>query len=69
MALNAILLLLLSPTLVLTTPVKGRIVNGHDTDITEVPFQAIILRDLFPVCSGVILSERIVISAAYCFEA
>lgn len=47
---------------------NNRIVNGHDTDISETPYQAIVLRKEFPLCGGVIINELTVLSAGYCFE-
>lgn len=63
---------LLLTTLILNSSsaksVNNRIVNGHDTDISETPYQAIVLRKEFPLCGGVIINELTVLSAGYCFE-
>lgn len=71
MAINILLQIFLFTTLILTASTKSfnsRIINGQDTDISDVPFQAIVMRLEFPLCSGVILNEQTIISAGYCFE-
>lgn len=71
MVFNGLLFTLVSTMLILITSAKSfnnKIVNGHDTDISDVPYQASVLREEYPLCSGVILNERTVISAGYDFE-
>uniref|UniRef100_A0A336K8Y2 CSON001568 protein n=1 Tax=Culicoides sonorensis TaxID=179676 RepID=A0A336K8Y2_CULSO len=64
-------IIILSASLILgifSMSINNRIVNGIDTDISQVPYQAYILRKGFPQCGAVILNEKTVISVGYCFD-
>lgn len=53
---------LAKPSIVYT----GKIVNGRDVSITELPYQASVLLNLNPFCGGSIVSNHIVLTAAHC---
>lgn len=45
---------------------SGKIIGGHIINITETPWQIALLHDMDFWCSGSIISERLVLTAAHC---
>ncbi|KAG5675846.1 hypothetical protein PVAND_005716 [Polypedilum vanderplanki] len=50
-----------------TKKAKALVIHGSDTEILEFPWNIAIYHSNILICSGSILSERIVLSAAHCF--
>lgn len=45
---------------------EGRIVGGKTVKIEEYPYQASILYGGAPLCGGIIIAQRIILTAAHC---
>ncbi|XP_060528611.1 trypsin-3-like [Cylas formicarius] len=47
--------------------IRGRIINGIEVDISEVPYQVAVLFQDHQVCGGVLISPTVVLTALHCW--
>lgn len=46
----------------------GRIVNGYNIEIEEVPYQVGLFEEHFFTCGGSIITEKFILTAAHCID-